>query len=74
MSLPFSGHVKWGECCQIQKESINSGEGKRTGLKKDRRTGARELRDELFPLYHGCSRPSQVQNRLWSAGVKRAMT
>jgi hypothetical protein len=25
-------------------------------------------------LYHGCSRPSQVQKRPWSAGVKRAIT
>jgi hypothetical protein len=61
--------------CQIQNESSNrSKEEKRAGLKKSKSTGARELRDALLLLYHGCSRPSQVQNRPWSAGVKRAIT
>jgi hypothetical protein len=49
---------------KISQTRINkSKEEKSSRLKNDKRMGVRELRFYPLPLYHGCSRPSQVQNR-----------
>jgi hypothetical protein len=58
-SETMARHARWSSDTPLAFSPVTQRGGARVGMR---------------PLYHGCSRPSQVQKQPWSAGVKRVMT